>query len=152
MPDSSWTQSLALAAQRVLETMFFTVAGEPVDGGVFDPGASVGARLAFEGSATGTLSVRLTRASARALAADFLGYDAESVSDPQMVEVVCEFANMVCGSMVSELEDQELVRLSPAVPWDDPPNANAEGIYTAELPDGALLATVELPERRLPNA
>ena len=45
----------------------------------------------------------------------------------QMIEVVCEFANMICGSVVSELENQELVRLSPAIPWDAPAEpGNAE--------------------------
>ncbi len=152
MPDTCWTKSLSLAAQRVLETMFFTVAGDPVDSEAIDFSESVGVRIAFEGSAAGTLSVRLTKTSARTLAADFLGLEPESLSGPQTFEVVCEFANMVCGSMVSELENQELVRLSPAVPWDGEPDARAEGTYTAELPDGALLATVEVPERRERNA
>ena len=57
--------------------------------------------------------MRLSDASARMLAAGFLGEDEGMLTDSQPGEVVCELANMLCGSLVSKLESEESFDLAP---------------------------------------
>ncbi|HWD00320.1 MAG TPA: chemotaxis protein CheX [Candidatus Sulfopaludibacter sp.] len=89
----------------VLETMFFCAVlgpAEPATGGEI-----LEARVAFRGRLSGTLGVCLSESSSRLLAAGFLGEDEESLTDAQPGQVVCELANMLCGSLVSKLESEE---------------------------------------------
>jgi CheY-specific phosphatase CheX len=118
MPDRDWNGLVAGAVNSVLETMFFAAPlgpAEPEAGDVERLAASV----AFEGRPSGTLALCISVEAARQSAADFLGEDAASVSDAQSGEVVCELANMVCGSIVTPLEggasfDLSAPRLIPA--------------------------------------
>jgi CheY-specific phosphatase CheX len=89
----------------VLETMFFAVVLGPAEAET--GAAALEARLVFRGRPSGTLAVRLSTASARSLAAGFLGEDEEALGDSQVGEVVCELANMLCGSLVSRLGSEE---------------------------------------------
>jgi hypothetical protein len=41
---------------------------------------------------------------ARSVAADFLGEEEPALSEQQIGEVVCELANMICGSVLSRVE------------------------------------------------
>jgi CheY-specific phosphatase CheX len=57
--------------------------------------------------------VRLSDASARKLAAGFLGEDEGMLTDSQPGQAVCELANMLCGSLLSKLESDESFDLAP---------------------------------------
>lgn len=104
-PEPDFTPLLAQAVCDVLETMFFTA---PLGPAALEPGGSfIEARLAFYGHLCGSLGVRVSEAAARWLAAGFLGEDEENLSPAQVGQVVCEFANMICGWMVSKLEEDE---------------------------------------------
>jgi CheY-specific phosphatase CheX len=49
---------------------------------------------------------------ARALGAGFLGLEEAEPSDSQAGDVVCELANMICGSTLSRLEDKATFRIT----------------------------------------
>lgn len=147
MPEDDLEQLLLGAVEAVLETMFFAAPlgpAEPVSGS-----GVLRVRLAFHGAPSGTLAVCLSAESARLLAAGFLGEDEEALTDSQPGEVVCELANMLCGSFVSGLEGEEKFELAS-------PELTAGGAETAEaetppavrqsyqLENGILTVTVYL--------
>jgi hypothetical protein len=148
MSEQNYDRLVSEAVDAVLENMFFSASlgrAEP------ETGAPVlEARLAFHGRPSGTLGVCLSTASARLLAAGFLGEDEETLTDSQPGEVVCELANMLCGSLVSKLESEESFDLtSPelaladgpaAAGFLDPPVAR----QSFQLENGILTVTLRL--------
>jgi len=113
MPGSDWDALLAEAAAEVLETMFFTAVcgvAEP-DQSVAEP--HVAACLGFEGTPSGALTLSVSESTVRALAANFLAPDEDDpLLAPQLGGVVCELANMICGSLLSRVSSEEHFRLS----------------------------------------
>jgi CheY-specific phosphatase CheX len=102
--ERNYDQMFAEAVSSVLETMFFTA---PL--GLAEEGsgaACMGARVAFRGSPSGQVRLSLSEASAQLLAAGFLGEDEQSLTPEQTGLVICELANMLCGSLLSQLESQ----------------------------------------------
>jgi len=95
--------------QAVLETMFFVAPMGPVD--PEENAAVVKASVAFRGHPSGTLGVCVSKAAALPLAAGFLGEEEALLKDSQPGEVVCELANMLCGSFVSKLESEDCFEL-----------------------------------------
>ena len=147
MPEDDLDQLLLGAVEAVLETMFFAAPLGPAEP---ETGAGVRrVRLAFRGAPSGTLEVRLSEASARLLAAGFLGEDEEALTDSQPGEVVCELANMLCGSFVSGLEGEENFELgSPELAAGGEEAAEAETPPSVrqsyQLENGVLTVTVHL--------
>jgi hypothetical protein len=148
MSEQNLDQLLSETVDGVLETMFFSMPLGPAEP---ETGPTVlAARLAFHGNPSGTLEVCLSQASARLLAAGFLGEDDETLTDSQPGEVVCELANMLCGSLVSKLETDESFDLtSPelvpaggatATDLEAPPVAR----QSFELENGILTVTLHL--------
>jgi len=113
MQDSEWDEMLALATGEVLETMFFTAVYGPAETGGHPAEPRMSARLSFEGTPSGTLTLRVSEPAVRALAANFLASDED---DPLPVSqlgcVVCELANMICGSLLSRVKTEEHFWLS----------------------------------------
>lgn len=93
----------------VLETMFFSAPLGPAEPEFGD--GVLKARLVFRGRPGGTLSLSVSAPGARMLAADFLGEDAETMAESAPGEVVCELANMICGRLLSQLENRETFQL-----------------------------------------
>ena len=111
MTNPGFDQLLSEVVQSVLETMFFV---EPM--GLAQPvkdEAVIESRVIFHGHPSGKLIVRVSETDARPLAAGFLGEDEAMLRNSQPVEVVCEFANMLCGSLVSKLESEDSFELDP---------------------------------------
>ena len=104
MPDVLIGESLAAAASDVLETMFFSsVIGElPVN--ATPPASALAARLQFSGARAGAFGLRLTEGAARVITANFLAEETDEPTTQQVQEVVCELANMMCGSVLSRLD------------------------------------------------
>ena len=102
MTELRFDQLLSTTVDSVLQTMFFSVIWGPAEPET--NGAVLESRLAFRGHPSGTFDVCLSEPSARLLAAAFLGEDEESLTDSQTGQVVCELANMLCGSLVSSLQ------------------------------------------------
>jgi CheY-specific phosphatase CheX len=140
MSDAAIGELLAASAQEVLETMFFAAAeavGEPppIDG--------IAAGLEFHGEPGGSFRVGLTRPAARSLAAAFLGQEENEISEGEVGEVVCELANMICGSVLSRLEARTTFEILHPELLD--PAAFAAGeVRTLRLENGALAVTLAL--------
>ena len=82
---------------------------------------------------------------ARTIGSGFLGKEEAEISDEQTGEVVCELANMFCGSVLSRLEDKTTFHLSHpelvSVPSGTP--FNPPGIARwFELESGSLAASL----------
>jgi CheY-specific phosphatase CheX len=104
MPDHELHHLLAIAVEDVLETMFFSETFGSCE--TEARAAQLEARVAFSGASSGSVAVRISESSARSLAASFLGEAEESLGDAQVSQVVCEVANMLCGSIVTKMESQ----------------------------------------------
>ena len=141
--------ALSTAVADVLESMFFLEAlGEAAE-----PPAeaeTVTAHLTFDGDPPGWFHLRLARSAASAIAADFLGEDAESLTDRQSAEVTKELANMICGAVLSRIESRASFRLGT-------PEIVAGGVgrqgsaeetrYTVETGSGTLTVTIQMDTR-----
>lgn len=138
------------SVREVLEKMFFVQALEGSSAAELSasvPGAEIAVRLAFEGRPPGSLTLRVNTVAAREIAAGFLGQDEESVSDRQMADVVCELANMICGSLLSRVEGATAFQLEAPriVPLPEDPGAGPAAIsYATNLSRGALAVTVTI--------
>jgi len=146
MIEQDFDRLLSGAVDSVLETMFYSAALGPAE-----PEIGTGvleARLAFRGRPSGTLSVCLSESTARQLAAGFLGEEEDALTDSQPGEMVCELANMLCGSLVStlategrfDLTSPELVPAGTPAASPDQPLAR----QSFELESGILTVTLRL--------
>jgi CheY-specific phosphatase CheX len=100
MHSHDFDRLLEPAVTAVLETMFFSEPLGPSDPNTSAPNLEV--RMTFSGEVSGVLEVRISEASASSLAASFLGELEESLTESQIVQVVCELTNMLCGWIVSQ--------------------------------------------------
>ena len=99
------------ATSDTLETMcFFGVMG-PLEEMPLGEGR-ISSRLTFQGDANGVFHSMLDLPAAYAIAANFLGEDVEDVSRSRMEAVVCELANMICGSVLSNYKKDGHFELS----------------------------------------
>jgi hypothetical protein len=132
---------LRQALEEVLERMFFfDPVGEAEPAGETD--APIEAEVDFEGSPSGSLSVRIARRSATSMAADFLAEDAECLTPRQVEDVVCELANMVCGAALSRLEAGIRLEAPRIVPEADRPPQPIDG-HWLEIGNGAISVWLE---------
>ena len=150
--NESWTREvLRESVEDVLAKMFFVeTLGESASEPGAPPAAAMGAEVTFEGEPAGTLTMRLTTSAADQIAADFLGLDAEVVSPSRVAEVVCELANMICGSVLSRLESATAFHLATPriVPLPECASAPADAIrYAAELSNGELAVDLTMGTR-----
>jgi CheY-specific phosphatase CheX len=104
---------LAAAAEEVLATMFFTDIYGPAQPHASGACRRLAARLRFEGTPSGVFALSVSVPAVRTLAANFLARDdEEALPDAQLESVVCELANMICGSLLSQVKTEERFRLS----------------------------------------
>jgi CheY-specific phosphatase CheX len=150
MASNELQQILSESATEVLESMFFT---SPLESSAFCDGPtenSIAAGLFFRGTPPGRFGICASMDAARSLAASFLGEDLESMGEQQCGEVICELANMVCGSVLSRLEKDVLFELTqPKI--GEPYSSRPEGAsvsLTLELEEGSLLAWILVEEAR----
>lgn len=140
MPDNEWDEMLVAATGEVLETMFFTGVYGPAPASASPAVPRLAARLSFESTPSGALTLSVSEPAVRALAANFL---ASEEDDPlpvsQLGSVICELANMICGSLLSRVKAEEHFRLcSPELLPDGaacPPDALSQSL---DVGDGAI--------------
>jgi CheY-specific phosphatase CheX len=110
-PTESDLEALVLsAASDVLESMYFTSVMGPSE--VPLSGAGWIAGLEFQGELSGTFALRMSKESARLLAANFFGEEESDISETAVADMVGEMANMICGSVLSRMEKEIHFRLS----------------------------------------
>ena len=104
MAETQTTEALSAAAADVLETMFFTpvISEATPDESSSEP--ELMARLKFSGGRSGSFTIRVSAGAAATIAANFLGEETDSPEPGQVRDVVCEMANMICGSVLSRLD------------------------------------------------
>ena len=143
--------ALRESVDEVLEKMFFIrslgecadLSGEP----------EMVAHLTFEGQPSGSFTLRASRDAARSIAADFLGEEPHMLSDQQAGEVICELANMICGSALSRIQSDFHFRLgAPALLKAPPAASRAAASCAVELYDRALAVTLNIEEPACPPA
>ncbi len=175
MEPNEIQMGLAAAVEEVLETMCFTsvlssgegaapagiegtVSPGPVaagSAGTAPPGGTVPdaaapactAALRFKGHPSGGFRVSVPRTLARVVGAGFLGCEELEVSDAQAEGVVCELANMICGSVLSRLESEATFRIThpELVPPERAAGREDAGINRwFDLGDGILTVALEL--------
>jgi len=108
--DSILQRALQESTEEVLEKMFFIQClGESLEAESEPPFV---AHLAFEGDPSGALTLYVRASAARSVAADFLAAEEPDLSEQEVGEVVCELANMICGSVLSRVESSATFRLA----------------------------------------
>jgi CheY-specific phosphatase CheX len=141
MTEAARSGALREAVDDVLEKMFFVQSEGPACEGR-PPEELVAARVDFKGTPSGTLSLRITLRAAQGMAADFLGEEASELPVNRTLEVICELANMICGSVLSRVESDTPFHLSP-------PIAIVETGGVVKTSDGGIAHNVELSDGAL---
>jgi CheY-specific phosphatase CheX len=139
MPEDFLHRVVHESLVDVLEKMFFiSILDETSDSVPLPVRDEMAVRVAFEGEPSGSLIVRLNRFVARSIAGDFLGVEQEELSDSQVGEVMCELANMICGSVLSRVESAVTFRLNaPEIVDPDQTPADA-AIFSVPLGPAAI--------------
>jgi CheY-specific phosphatase CheX len=106
---------LVSAAIEVLESMCFISVVESSDESVTEDDTWIAARLQFQGWLSGDFGLRTPLATARIVASNFLGEDEADLNTLQVIEVLCELSNMICGSFLNRLEGKGAYDLSHPV-------------------------------------
>ena len=144
MTEASIDAALAVSVRLVLERMFFIDLLDRLDSGGESPG--IAAELSFDGDPPGSFRLAMDVAAARSAGADFLGENPRALTAGQLEDVVCELANMICGSVLSQIESSATFRLSkPAISShrycrQDSPAAT----FQASLGEGILRAEIHM--------
>ena len=144
--------ALAAAVEEVLETMCFASvltssegAAPPEGGGT--PAITV--ELRFEGNPPGGFRVSVPMKLAHVVGAGFLGREEAEVSDSEAGEVVCELANMICGTVLSRLENKATFQITHPEMTPSEPGGCFDGDSTCrwfDLGDGFLIASLQLQQ------
>jgi CheY-specific phosphatase CheX len=153
VPDLSLPRALQESVKEVLEKMFFIHCQE--ESAEFSSEPEVVANLTFEGEPSGALTLRVTARAARSVAADFLAAEEPDLSEQEIGEVVCELANMICGSVLSRVESSAAFRLasprivaskSDATGLGPPPSIGGAGhsiVHAVEIGGGRMVVSID---------
>lgn len=141
---------LRQSVEEVLEKMFFIRSLADSTGEPRLSRSELMAHLTFDGEPSGSLTLRVTSHAARSISADFLGTDEGQLTQQQVGEVVCELANMICGSVLSRVQSAATFRLaSPQFAetddgvGDDGQPAEPGAIHCVEIGGGNLIVVVK---------
>ncbi len=108
------TEALCQAAQQVLESMFFLAADVTILPPAWENHSMLFAQVEFHGSWGGRCAVGVPEFLARTLAGNFTGLtDPAEIRPEIMIQVMCEFTNMICGSTITRMGCPGIVALSP---------------------------------------
>lgn len=107
---------MELSAGEVLEAMCF-ISSE----GIAEEAARVSpewicGELDFFGYVSGSFGIAVPPSTAATIAVNFLGEDESTSSTEQTMEVVCELTNMICGTLLAQLDSKSVFTLSPPRP------------------------------------
>jgi len=141
-------QALEESIADVLEKMFFVREAQGTSK-KFGGEPEIAARLRFDGDPSGSLTLRTNQVAARSMAADFLGEDQTTLTEQQIEDVVCELANMICGSVLSRVDSRAIFRLAtpriilPEAPGLAAPEEEDSWHHAVEVGDGLLAVVIK---------
>jgi hypothetical protein len=146
---------LSESAAATLETMFFAAPDQVSMDPRRPAGELLAVRLTFQGAPPGWFGLVASEPVARTLAANFIGCeDGASLLPTQVSAVIGELANIMCGSVLSELESDANFDLNEpetthAGAADAGPDFAAGSPSTCrfEFPEGALVFFFAFEER-----
>jgi hypothetical protein len=124
-------EALRDSVQEVLELMFFVAADEVESAALEEPERMLQAQVEFRGEWTGRCTVEMPEVCARAMTDNFTGIPGDG-DVGVMIETICEFIIMVCGSTFTRLGCRGIVALSPPHLIEEWPAALAERSYASE--------------------
>ena len=89
--------------------------------------------LRFKGDVSGRFGLHLGIGTARTLAANFLAKEVQQLTAGDVDEIVCELANMLCGSVVSRVDGDHGYVLTPPEPMQALPDFDQEDVLISRL-------------------
>lgn len=117
MTDEIKTKILKIASQ-VFETMCFTPIevqqedGKKPEEGLRPFSAFYRGEIGFEGNESGRLVVSIPVGLAQTMASNFLGLDEPLVTHSQVIDMVNELCNVVCGNLFSMMDKKTVWKLT----------------------------------------
>lgn len=146
-------ERLGGAATAVLETMFFSSAdeGAPEDAADESGVGRIGASLDFHGACTGRLELSLDRDTASELAVNFFGDLGHQEPEEDCRSVMAELTNMVCGTMLSQLDRHAIFCLNAPEPMPDGEEPTGEVEKTFRVEQGLLRLAFTLRDAGAPD-
>jgi len=137
-------QTVNAAVNETMEAMFFDAA-EPISDSWSGGEDLVTVCLWFHDAVDGEFMLATPLATAVTLAASFMGVDTAEVERRDAEQIVCELANIICGSALSRLEPSSELRLSPPVLTPRACAPGDEATYQRyQLLDGCLAVSLRL--------
>jgi hypothetical protein len=104
-------ESLASSIHEILEIMFLAAVGDRIVWGPEPP--ALNARVIFRGNPSGEFHLAVGEKRATQLASGFLGLERTLVTKSQTGEVICELANMICGSALTRMVNDAIFEILP---------------------------------------
>lgn len=154
MIEYSVYRLLSETAHEALGTMFFA---EPdtISSSAARPGGDlVSCSLTFRGAPCGRFNALVSAPLAHSLAANFFGVEADCHLAPgQVLEMIGELTNIICGAVLSELECSSNFDLSTPAPVVIPANEPGPDFNTGhpvscrlDMPQGAVVLHLAFEE------
>lgn len=112
MEPTDFHPLLASATAEVLESMCFMSADENCSEPIAEDETWIAAKLHFRGPSSGDFGLRTPLGTARTIASNFLGEDESDLNTFQVIEVLCELSNMICGALLGRLGSDGVYDLS----------------------------------------
>lgn len=137
--------AVTAAVNQAMEAMFFDAAAPVPDCGHGEAPDCITVCLWFHDAVDGEFMLTTPLATATALAANFMGLEPDDVDRSQAEQIVCELANIVCGSALSRLEPSTELRLSPPLVTPRACRPENGAIYQQyQLLDGCLAVSLRI--------
>jgi CheY-specific phosphatase CheX len=156
MGDISLERALTECTEEVLEQMFFV---QPVEEPLAQKSTEavdsshLSVDVGFSGEPSGRLLLRISKPAARSIAADFLAEDEAVLSEQQVGDVVCELANIICGSVLTRVESRTSFQLgSPRLLCQVPePEIRPVAVRSLDLWNGNIIIALTTESELCPE-
>jgi len=138
MKASEFAGLISECCSEVLDAMYFTTVldsqlKESMPEAEPDEADSLSFDLQFVGHISGHFGLHLAQATARNLAANFLGEEETDISSAEAGEVAGELSNMLCGSVMSRVEGDDKFVLSHPEPCNFVVRAGVDDVLISRL-------------------
>ena len=138
--------AMVQAVEQALEIMCFAEALPADDLRPWEAGL-IAARVDVGGDRRGVFRLGISRSGARQIADSFLARDVAEGDDVEVQRVVCELANIVCGSMLTRLDPGAAFTLQAPTPAAESGRGDRQVEVEFAVEDGGRLWCSFEPER-----